>query len=321
MTRVSVIGAGAFGAALARALCGGDRQVSLLGRDTAAMAQIAASREVPRLPKVQLPDDIAIGTIENLTQQPDVVLWAVPTQQLSTAAKHAAPQLGGAMHVACCKGIEIASGRGPTALLSQVFPGETVSILTGPSFAVDIAAGLPTALTLACANKQAGRDLQAALATDALRLYRTDDVVGAELGGALKNVIAIAAGIAIGAGLGPSARAAVITRGFAEMTRLAVSRGARPETLTGLSGLGDLVLTCTSEQSRNYRFGVSLGRGAQFDAAITVEGAATAKALVGIAGNLGLDMPITMMVAAILSGRCSISEATQMLLARPLKEE
>ncbi|MDM7255294.1 MAG: NAD(P)H-dependent glycerol-3-phosphate dehydrogenase, partial [Paracoccus sp. (in: a-proteobacteria)] len=192
--------------------------------------------------------------------------------------------------------------------------------LTGPSFAADIARGLPTALTLAGADAEAGEALQEALSTPTIRLYRTTDVAGAELGGALKNVIAIAAGAAIGAGLGDSARAAIVTRGFAEMTRFATARGARAETLAGLSGLGDLVLTCTSDLSRNFRFGQALGEGAPFDPSITVEGAATARAVSRIAPDTGVDMPISTMVAALSDG-LPVHEAMRALLSRPLKEE
>ena len=215
----------------------------------------------------------------------------------------------------------MASGRGPVAVLSAVPGVQHPSVLTGPSFAADIARGLPTALPLACADDSVGFALLQAIATSALRLYLTNDTVGAELGGALKNVIAIAAGIVIGAGLGDSARAALMTRGFAEMTRLAQSRGARPETLAGLSGFGDLVLTCTSDQSRNFRYGRALGRGDAFDPAVTVEGAATARALVRIAADQGLDLPIAAMVAGLIDRRISVDEAVAALMARPLKKE
>ena len=216
------------------------------------------------------------------------------------------------------------TGRRWLALISMptaACPGATVAVLTGPSFAADIARGLPTALTLACADAAAGQRLQHALATPALRLYRTTDVTGAELGGALKNVIAIAAGAAIGAGLGDSARAAIVTRGFAEMARFAAARGADPDTLAGLSGLGDLILTATSAQSRNFRFGVALGQGAPFDPAITVEGAATARAVAGIAARGGIEMPISALVAGLAEGAIGVKQAMDQLLARPLKEE
>ena len=189
------------------------------------------------------------------------------------------------------------------------------------SLRADIARGLPTALTLACADGQAGHRLQHALSTPVLRLYRTTDVTGAELGGALKNVIAIAAGVAIGAGLGDSARAAIITRGFAEMTRFAAAKGADPETLTGLSGLGDLILTATSEQSRNFRYGLALGRAEAFDPHVTVEGAATARAVAAIAARTGIEMPVSTLIAGLAGGRVGVKQAVELLLARPLKEE
>jgi glycerol-3-phosphate dehydrogenase (NAD(P)+) len=183
---------------------------------------------------------------------------------------------------------------------------------------MDIARGLPTALTLATTD---GAVLQELLSTQTLRIYRTDDVVGAELGGALKNVIAIAAGVVIGAGLGDSARAALMTRGYAEMVRLAETLGARPETLAGLSGLGDLVLTCTSPQSRNFRFGHALGAGESFDAKITVEGVSTARAVVKLAASRGLDMPVTAMVNALALGKIALNDAIGQLMSRPLKQE
>ena len=200
-------------------------------------------------------------------------------------------------------------------------PGNTAAILTGPSFAQDIAMGLPTALTLACTDAERGKALQQCLTTRNIRVYRTTDTIGAELGGALKNVIAIAAGAVIGAGLGDSARAALMTRGFAEMQRLALALGAQSETLSGLSGFGDLVLTCTSPQSRNMRFGLSLGRNESFDPSITVEGAATARAALKRAETLDLEMPITSAVVAMLDGKVNLRQAMNMLLSRPLKEE
>jgi glycerol-3-phosphate dehydrogenase (NAD(P)+) len=221
--------------------------------------------------------------------------------------------------VACCKGVDLATLRGPVALILSRRPGASAAILTGPSFAADIAKGLPTALTLAATD--GGEALQEALATPTLRLYRTDDVRGAELGGALKNVIAIASGVVIGAGLGDSARAALMTRGYAEMQRLALAMGARAETLAGLSGLGDLVLTCTSLQSRNFRYGCALGRGEAFDPKITVEGVATARAALRLARETGIDMPVTAMVDALASRRTSLNDAIGQLMSRPLKQE
>jgi glycerol-3-phosphate dehydrogenase (NAD(P)+) len=205
--------------------------------------------------------------------------------------------------------------------MRELMPDNVAAILTGPSFASDIARGLPTALTVACADAEKGKTLQETLTTRNLRIYRSTDTIGAELGGALKNVIAIAAGAVIGAGLGDSARAALMTRGYAEMQRLAQALGARSETLSGLSGFGDLVLTCNSPQSRNMRFGLSLGRNEAFDPTITVEGAATARAALKKAETLALDMPITAAVVALLDGKVQLRQAMEMLLSRPLKEE
>ena len=193
--------------------------------------------------------------------------------------------------------------------------------MTGPSFAHDIAKGLPTALTLACADDKIGTALQTQLSTENLRLYRTTDTTGAELGGALKNVVAIACGAAMGAGLGESARAAVMTRGYAEMQRLAQDMGAKAQTLSGLSGFGDLTLTCTSEQSRNYSYGLALGQGKPFDPDITVEGAKTAIAVSNLAKNRNVEMPITEVIAAVLTEKTTIPKAMEALLSRPLKKE
>jgi len=194
-------------------------------------------------------------------------------------------------------------------------------LLTGPSFALDIASGLPTALTLAAEGQEDVSAWQAALSTETLRLYTSGDPVGAELGGALKNVIAIACGATIGAGLGQSARAALITRGQAEIMRYAVKLGAQPETLAGLSGFGDLCLTCTSEKSRNYQFGLALGQGQVFDNAVTVEGRATALALLPIMERLDIDMPITKAVAGLCLGTVTVAQALAALMARPLRKE
>jgi glycerol-3-phosphate dehydrogenase (NAD(P)+) len=248
-------------------------------------------------------------------------LLAVPMQQLRNLLNDQAKALQGRDLVACCKGIELSSTLGPVALIRQMMPDSSASILTGPSFAHDIARGLPTALTLACADASLGKTLQQTLTTQNLRIYRTTDTIGAELGGALKNVIAIAAGAVTGAGLGDSARAALMTRGFAEMQRLALAVGAQADTLSGLSGFGDLVLTCTSPQSRNMQFGMSIGRNESFDTNITVEGAATARAALARAEALEIDMPITAAVVAMLDGQVTLRQAMDMLLSRPLKEE
>ena len=318
---IGILGAGAFGTALAVALAREGTPVTLWGRDPEAMAQLATTRLSPHLPGVDLPSGIAVTTELAQAAQHRTLLLAVPMQSLSDLLGALDAPLDGARLVACCKGIDLATGTGPSKVITRAKPQALPAVLTGPSFAADIARGLPTALTLACADAQAGHDLQHQLSTRSLRLYRTTDVTGAELGGALKNVIAIACGACIGAGLGDSARAALMTRGFAEMTRLAAHFGARPETLAGLSGLGDLALTCTSDLSRNYRFGQALGQGQAFDPRVTVEGAATARAVTRLAARDGLSMPISAVVAALAAGEATVSEALDELLSRPLKEE
>ncbi|CAM3594689.1 NAD(P)H-dependent glycerol-3-phosphate dehydrogenase [Paracoccus nototheniae] len=311
---IAVLGAGAFGTALAVALWV-NGPVTLWGR------RIDWQGENPRLPGVTLPDAVTVTQDLDHALRADTILLALPAQALGGYLADHGARLAGRVLVSTAKGIDLTRLTGPSALIADHCPGARVAVLTGPSFAADIARGLPTALTLACAEDRTGAALQQALSTPVLRLYRTTDVIGAELGGALKNVIAIAAGTVIGAGLGDSARAALITRGFAEMTRLATHLGARPETLTGLSGLGDLVLTCTSGQSRNFRYGCALGQGRDFDTATTVEGAATARALARMALRDGLDLPIASMVAHLAQGSVSVEKAMDHLLSRPLKEE
>ncbi|NIZ09580.1 NAD(P)H-dependent glycerol-3-phosphate dehydrogenase [Pseudooceanicola sp. HF7] len=318
---ISVIGAGAFGTALAISAARDGAQLWIWGRNPQAMAAMQESRENPRLPGVALPDGLTCSA--DLSQLPEngPVLMAVPMQTLRSVLAENADRLGHRTLVLCCKGIELSSGKRATEVVKEVLPNAVPALLTGPSFAADIARGLPTALTLACPEPGLAAALQNALSTQNLRLYRSTDLTGAELGGALKNVMAIACGAAMGAGLGESARAALMTRGYAEMQRMAAALGAQPETLAGLSGFGDLTLTCTSEQSRNYRFGQSIGRGEDFDPAVTVEGAATARATDALAQRLELDMPITRVVTGLVEARLDVASAMEALLSRPLKEE
>ena len=311
---IDILGAGAFGTALAIALGRAGHPVTLWARHGATAMQ-AARENARHLPGCPLPDTVRV-TDDLAWLSAETCLLAVPTQHLSAALFAAHPRA--ATLVSCAKGIDRETGLGPTALITRACPQATPAQLTGPSFAVDIAAGLPTALTLACADPARATALQAQLSTPALRLYTTTDVLGAELGGALKNVIAIAAGAVIGAGLGDSARAALMARGFAEMARAATALGARPETLTGLSGLGDLILTCTSDKSRNFRFGQGLARGDAADPSVTVEGLHTARQL---AGRADLDTPISDAVAALADGRLDFAAALDTLLSRPLKPE
>lgn len=312
---IGIAGAGAFGTALAVALAGGGHPVRLWGRETG----LAARRESARLPGVHLPVGVEIAKNVSILAESGPVLLAMPMQALRGFLGNEGRVLLGADLVACCKGIDLHSLKGPAEVMAEAGALGAVAVLTGPSFAADIARGLPTALTLACTGPE-GEMLQRALSVPTLRLYRTTDVVGAELGGALKNVIAIAAGVVAGAGLGDSARAALVTRGYAEMARLAVAMGARSETLAGLSGLGDLILTCTSAQSRNFAHGVALGAGTT-PAQVTVEGVATAQAAVRLAAVRGIEMPVAAMVARLVQGEIGVGEAVTALMTRPLKEE
>ena len=324
---VAVLGAGAFGTSLALALVSRGPEagaVTLWARDAGAAADMAQARENrARLPGIPLPPALTITADLQaaLAAAPAMLLLALPMQALRGFLQAHGPQLGTRALVACCKGIDDTTMQGPAALIAAACPAATPAVLTGPSFAADIARGLPTALTLACRDAAAGARLQAALAGPTLRLYRTTDTTGAELGGALKNVTAIAAGIATGAGLGESARAAVITRGHAETTRLAARLGARPETLAGLSGLGDLVLTATSERSRNYAHGLALGRGSAPPEGVTVEGVATARAAARLAGTLGVTLPMAATVAEVCDRTLAVPRAIERLFNRPLKEE
>lgn len=318
---IGIVGAGAFGTALAVALAKGGRDVRLWARGTGT---VQAMRETRRneaaLPGVDLPETVTLHAKIAEVCGGEVLLLATPMQSLG-ALLDTWPQIDNRQPlVACCKGVDLNTLSGPVALIEARRPGAKAAILTGPSFAADIARGLPTALTLA-APEDIGPGLQELLSTPTLRLYRTDDIRGAELGGALKNVVAIAAGTVIGAGLGDSARAALMTRGYAEMVRLASALGARAETLAGLSGLGDLVLTCTSAQSRNFRFGLALGKRESFDPAVTVEGVATARAARKLAEGMGVEMPVTAMVDALASGRVTLNDAIGRLMNRPLKQE
>jgi glycerol-3-phosphate dehydrogenase (NAD(P)+) len=318
---VAVVGSGAFGTALAISLarCG---DVWLWSRSPDQTEAMQRSREnTRRLPGIILPDGLRITSEIETTRGKNAVLLAVPMQQLRGLLTRHRATFAAQMLVATCKGAELGSGLGPLDVIRSVLPRSEPALLTGPSFARDIAQGLPTALTLACADESLAKSLQQSLKSGNLRLYRTTDTIGAELGGALKNVIAIGCGAVMGAALGESARAALMTRGYAEMQRLALALGARAETLAGLSGFGDLALTCTSVQSRNYQRGLAIGEGRSFDPTITVEGAATARAVSQRAAALMIDMPITRTIVDLLDGKQTLTQAMASLLARPLKEE
>lgn len=318
MSGIAILGAGAFGTALAITM-GAEAPVTLWLRDAGQAKSMQSSRRNLRhLPDAELPETVTVTAVF-ADVHADTLLVAVPTQQLDAFLAAHCEAIGNRTVVLCCKGVHLETGLRPSELTARHCPLASLAVLTGPSFAADIAQGLPTALTLATGTD--GEALQARLSTSTLRLYLTEDVIGAELGGALKNVVALAAGITIGAGLADSARAAVVTRGFAEMTRFAVAAGAKAETLAGLSGLGDLILTCTSEKSRNFAAGVALGRGDDLPRGTTIEGIATARAVAAEAKRSGQDMPLSQMVAAVVDGHVTVAEAAAALMARPLKKE
>ena len=318
---VCILGTGAFGTALAIALSD-IHDIHLWGRNANTVAEVEAQRENSKLPGAVLGPAITVTSdAKAAIQGADFILSAIPLQSTHTALADLVGYFEGQPLIGCSKGVDLTTGMGGYSILRASYPDGPVGLLTGPSFAADIAQGLPTALTLAADAGQEVSSWQSELSVDTLRLYVSHDPVGAELGGALKNVIAIACGATMGAGLGESARAALITRGQAEITRCAVQLGARPETLSGLSGFGDLCLTCTSDKSRNYRFGAALGQAKPFDPSITVEGKDTALALLPIMQRLEIDMPITKAVAGLCSGTITVSQALAALMARPLRKE
>ena len=322
LASVAVIGAGAWGTALASVAARAGRAVVLYARDAARAAEIAATRENPRLPGISLAPDILVTNDIAQAAHADIVLMVVPAQHLRGAVSHLAPYLKQATPViACAKGIEHGTHLFMTEVITEVAPRARSAILSGPSFAEDVARGLPTAVTLAAKDQALASDLVHALGSPTFRPYHTSDVRGVEIGGAAKNVLAIAAGIVVGKNLGASAQAALTTRGFSELARFGRAFGARSETLVGLSGLGDLILTCSSPQSRNFALGLALGRGERPASGKLAEGEFTAPVLVELAASQSIDMPVSRAVAAILSGAITIDAAIEGLLTRPFKAE
>jgi glycerol-3-phosphate dehydrogenase (NAD(P)+) len=325
---IGIVGGGAWGTALAQAMSRAGRSVVVWAREPEVVAAIN-ERHVNEtfLPGVAL--DAGIRATDRLGDIPacDAVLLVAPAQHVRAVAKELRPSLrSGQPIVMCAKGIEQSSGEMMGDVLSAELPDVSQAVLSGPSFAADVARGLPAALTVACADEDVGRVLAERLGGPGFRLYWTSDVVGVELGGALKNVLAIAAGIVDGKGLGASAHAALVTRGFAEMRRLGAALGARPETLIGLSGLGDLILTCGSPQSRNMSLGRALGRGQTLSQALAgkvsvSEGVYTATAVRRVAEEKGVDMPICAAVCDVVEGRVTVDQAIEQLMHRPLKAE
>ena len=325
---ISIIGGGAWGTALAQTLCLGGRKVMLWAREPEVVEDINV-RHVNRvfLPGIDLDPGLrATGDLHEAAGS-DAVLMVVPAQHVRAICSSLARDLRDQQPlVMCAKGIEQSSGKLMGDVVRETLPQAQLAALSGPSFASDVARGLPAALTLACRNENMGRNLTEALSSRQMRLYWSSDVLGTELGGAVKNVLAIAAGIVAGRGLGASAHAAVVTRGFSELRRFGEVMGARPETLMGLSGLGDLVLTCGSPQSRNMSLGRALGEGQKLNDVLggrlsVAEGVYTAAAVVRLAHEKRIEMPIAEAVHAIIEGRLGVDEVITALMQRPLKAE
>ncbi|PZP56550.1 MAG: glycerol-3-phosphate acyltransferase [Micavibrio aeruginosavorus] len=327
MSRIAVIGAGAWGTALAQVYASAGHDVMLWARENALADSIQRTKEnATYLPGITLAANIrATSDLEKALKE-DIILNVVPAQYMRSILEQMKPYLRPDQPmVLCAKGIEIQSRQ----LLSDIVREQCsnpVAILTGPSFAIDLVKGKPTAATLACTDKHLAKRIQESLSSKTLRLYTSDDVIGAQIGGAIKNVIAIACGIVGGLDLGESARAALVTRGLAEIARLTVALGGKRETLMGQCGVGDLMLTCSSQQSRNFSFGYLMGQGQSAEEILSqrksvTEGVTTAKAAVQLAKDFDVDMPITESVHACIEGRMSISDALTEIMERPARGE
>ena len=330
MRRLAIIGGGAWGTALAAVAVRAGSAVTLWARDPGVVAAINDRHENPwYLPGIALDPGIsATSEIKAATAGAEAALLVVPAQYLRGVLEDLAPLLPPATSLLlCAKGIETESLMTMSELATEIVPHTSVAVLSGPSFAGEVARGLPTAVTIASRDAALGQGFMTALGTERFRPYLSQDPIGVEIGGAVKNVLAIACGIVEGRGLGDNARAALITRGLAEMVRLGVAKGAQAETFRGLSGLGDLVLTCTAGQSRNYALGFALGRGTSLAEALAVrqrsivEGVATAGALARLANRLGIEMPITAAVAGVLHRGLTIDAMIEGLLSRPWRSE
>ena len=329
MTRLTIIGGGAWGTALATVACRAGSDTTIWARDPAIAAAIAKRHENPvYLPGITLDSAIrATADLADAVAGSEAALLVVPAQFLREVFAALIPHLPATLPLLlCAKGIETGSLKTMMELVIELLPGARLAVLSGPSFAADVARDLPTAVTIASHDADAAHLFAAALGNPRFRPYLSEDPMGVEIGGAVKNVLAIACGIVDGLGLGDNARAALITRGLAEMTRLGIAKGARPETFAGLSGLGDLVLTCSGAQSRNHRLGVALGRGQSLGDALAgsrsiVEGVASAASITALAGSLGVEMPIVAAVDAVLHHGMAITPMIEGLLARPRRFE
>jgi glycerol-3-phosphate dehydrogenase (NAD(P)+) len=328
LKHAGVIGGGAWGTALAQVCARAGLQVTLQARETEVVDAVNGVRENPLfLPGVTLDEAVRATTDMAELGGCDLILAVAPAQHLRSALTALSPHTRKGLPILlCAKGVEQDSLKLMTEVLEETIPHACPAVLSGPSFAGEVARGLPTAVTLACPADELARVLAEAIATPAFRPYVVADMIGAEAGGAIKNVLAIACGIVEGKELGRSAHAALITRGFAEMTRMAVALGAEAETVAGLCGLGDLVLTCSSPQSRNMSVGLALGQGLTLEEALSgklsvAEGVASAPAVRDLAAKLGVEMPICEAVAGILAGEHSVEAAIMGLLSRPLRSE
>ncbi len=321
---IAVIGGGAWGTALALTCARAGRKVALWEQDPANAVQLKSNRESLFLPGVRLDDSIVVADDVEQAAHAEAFLLVVPAQAVRAVAKNLAPLLAaGTPVIVCAKGIERGSRKFMSEVIGECAPGAVPAILSGPSFAADVARGLPTAVTLAAGDGGLAAELARTVGSATFRPYHSSDLRGVEIGGATKNVLAIAAGVVAGRGLGASALAALTTRGFAELVRFGKAYGAKPETMMGLSGLGDLLLTCSTPQSRNFSFGVALGRGEKPGAIHggLAEGVFTAPVLLDMARERLVDMPIAAAVAALLDEKMSVDAAIESLLTRPLKAE
>ncbi|MDF1626467.1 MAG: NAD(P)-dependent glycerol-3-phosphate dehydrogenase [Parvibaculaceae bacterium] len=328
MQKIAVVGGGAWGTALASVAARAGRDVLIWARETDVVDAINTTHEnTPFLPGIPLDRKIRATDDLNDLAGTEACLLVPPAQHLRTVASDLAPVLqGGTLVAICAKGIEQNSGKLMSEVLNESLPDALPAILSGPSFASDVAKGLPTAVTLACAEKKTAENFANAIGSPSFRPYWTADVKGAQIGGAIKNVLAIACGIVDGKGLGESARAALTARGFVEMTRFGLSLGAARETLTGLSGLGDLILTCTSSQSRNMSLGYALGQGQSLKDIMegrtsVAEGVHTASAVADLARKRRLDLPIMEAINTIVTGTKPLDDVIAELLARPFTAE
>lgn len=325
LDRISVMGGGAWGTALAIACAQAGRNVTLWEFDAGNAAHLTQTRESRFLPGIKLDGHIQVTRDLDEAAKAQAILLVVPAQVVRSVTRDLSQRIAANTPlVVCAKGIERGTNKFMTDIVAECAPNAMPAILSGPSFAIDVARGLPTAVTLAARDGDVAAALGHAIGSPTFRPYHTTDLRGVEIGGAAKNVLAIAAGIVAGRALGASAAAALITRGFAELVRFGKAHGARTETLMGLSGLGDLVLTCSSPQSRNFTFGVDLARGLPPDKAgggKLAEGAFTAPVLIAMAREKNVDMPIATAMAMVLAGELSVDDAIASLLARPVKEE